>query len=74
MENDRQKENSTRGVAVAAVVAAVAILFAVLVWGPGKVNHVEINAGPSGTPGSTAVNGPPPPAPGPSGGTVGNAR
>ena len=72
--DEREKENSTRGVAVAGIVAAVALLFAVLVWGPGKVNHVESNPGPSGTPGSTAVNEPPAPAPGPSGGTVGSAR
>jgi hypothetical protein len=69
-----QKENSTRGAALAAIVAAVALLFAVLTWGPGSVRHVESNPGPSGTPGSTAVNGPPPPAPSPSGGTVGSAR
>jgi hypothetical protein len=73
MDND-QKENSTRATAFAAIVAAVALLFVVLIWGPGRVNHVEINPGPSGTPGSTAVNGPPPPAPGPSGGTVGSSR
>jgi hypothetical protein len=73
MDNN-QKENSTRATAFAAIVAAVALLFVVLIWGPGRVNHVEINPGPSGTPGSTAVNGPPPPAPSPSGGTVGSTR
>ena len=72
--DDRQKENSTRGTAIAAIAAVLGLLFVVLIWGPGRVDHVEVNPGPSGTPGSTAVNGPPPPAPGPSGGTVGNAR
>jgi hypothetical protein len=72
--DDNQKENSTRATAFAAMIAAVALLVVVLIWGPGRVNHVEINPGPSGTPGSTAVNGPPPPAPSPSGGTVGSSR
>jgi hypothetical protein len=72
--DDNQKENSTRATAFAAIVAAVALLVVVLIWGPGRVNHVEINPGPSGTPGSTAVNGPPPPAPNPSEGTVGSSR
>lgn len=72
--DDRQKENSTRGTMIAAIAAALGLLFVVLIWGPGRVDHVEINPGPSGTPGSTAVNGPPPPAANPSGGTVGSAR
>jgi hypothetical protein len=72
--DDNQKENPTRATAFAAMIAAVALLFVILIWGPGRVNHVEINAGPSGTPGSTAVNGPPPPAASPSEGTVGSSR
>jgi hypothetical protein len=72
--DDNQKESSTRATAFAAIIAAVALLFVVLIWGPGRVNHVEINPGPSGTPGSTAVSGPPPPATSPSGGTVGSSR
>ncbi|MBR1125374.1 hypothetical protein JQ628_27900 [Bradyrhizobium lablabi] len=73
--DDRQKENSTRTTAIAAIIAAVALLFVVLIWGPGRVNHVEINPGPSGTPGSTAKNTAPPPAESPSGGsTTGTAR
>jgi hypothetical protein len=72
--DDRQKENSTRGTAIAAMVAALGLLCAVLTWGPGRVNHVESNPGPSGTPGSTAKNNAPPPAESPSGGTVGSAR
>ncbi len=72
--DERQKENSTRGVAFAAVLAAVALMFAILAWGPGNVRHVESNPGPSGTPGSTVKNNAPPPAAGPSEGTVGSAR
>ena len=56
------------------MVAALGLLFAVLTWGPGRVNHVESNSGPSGTPGSTVKNNAPPPAESPSGGTVGSAR
>jgi hypothetical protein len=72
--DDRQKENSTRTTAFAAIIAAVALLFAVLAWGPGRLDHVEINPGPSGTPGSTVKNAAPPPAGNPTGGTVGSAR
>lgn len=71
---DDQKENSTRATTFAAIIAAVALLFVVLAWGPGRVNHVEVNPGPAGTPGSTAKNTAPPPADSPSGNTVGNAR
>ena len=72
--DDRQKQNSTRTTAFAAIIAAVALLFAVLAWGPGRVDHVEINPGPSGTPGSTVKNTAPPPAENPTGGTVGSSR
>jgi hypothetical protein len=72
--DDRQKENSTRTTAFAAIIAAVALLFVVMIWGPGKVDHVEVNQGPSGTPGSTVKNTAPPPAANPSEGTVGSAR
>jgi hypothetical protein len=72
--DDRQKEKSTRATAFAAIIAAIALLFVVLAWGPGRVEHVEINPGPSGTPGSTAKNSAPPPADSPSGGTVGSSR
>ena len=72
--DDRQKQNSTRATAFAAIIAAFALLFAVLAWGPGSRDHVEINPGPSGTPGSTVKNAAPPPAESPSGGTVGSSR
>jgi hypothetical protein len=72
--DDRQKQNSTRTTAFAAIIAAVALLLVVLAWGPGRVDHVEVNQGPSGTPGSTVKNTAPPPAESPSGGTVGTSR
>lgn len=72
--DDRQKEKSMRGTAIAAIAAALGLLFVVLVWGPGRVDHVEINPGPSGTPGSTVKNDAPPPAANPSGDTVGSSR
>ena len=72
--DERQKENSTRGTAFAVGIAAIALLLVILAWGPWNVSHVPINPGPSGTPGSTAVNKPPPPAASPSDGTIGNAR
>ena len=72
--DERQKKNSTRGAALFAFAAAIAFLLAILTWGPWNVSHVASNPGPSGTPGSTVKEGPPPPAPGPSGGTVGSTR
>ena len=45
-----------------ATVAALGLLFVVLIWGPGRINHVESNPGPSGTQGSTIKNNAPPPA------------
>jgi hypothetical protein len=72
--DDPQNENSTRGAALIAFLVAFALLAAILTWGPWNVSHVASNPGPSGTPGSTELSGPPPPAPGPSEGTVGSAR
>jgi hypothetical protein len=72
--DQRQKENSTRGAAFAAIVAAVALMFAILLWGPGNVRHVESNPGPSGLAESTVKNAAPPPAGNPSEGTVGRTR
>jgi hypothetical protein len=74
MDDHQKDNNSTRGTAIAAIVAALGLLFVVLVWGPGRVNHVDSNPGPSGTPGSTVKNAAPPPAESPSGGTVGSSR
>jgi len=51
-----------------AVIAVVmlALAVAILTWGPWNTTHVASNPGPSGTPGSTAVNQAPPPAASPS--------
>jgi hypothetical protein len=72
--DEHQRENSTRGAALIAFAVAIALLLAILTWGPWNVSHVATNDGPSGTPGSTVKEGPPPPAAGPSGGTVGSGR
>ena len=72
--DEHQKENSTRGAALIAFGVAIALLLAILTWGPWNVSHVASNDGPSGTSGSTTKEGPPPPAAGPSGSTVGSGR
>ena len=55
---------------------AVAFVLAVAIVTSGRWNsaHVASNPGPSGTPGSTVLNGTPPPAEGPSETTIGMAR
>ena len=68
------QEGKTRVGMVGLVAAAFALLFVLLVMGPGNRQHVESNPGPSGTPGSTIVDQKPPPAEGPSGTTTGTAR
>jgi hypothetical protein len=73
---DPQREGSTNGTTLAAIVAAFVLVFVIILSGPWNNRHVASNPGPSGTPGSTAVEGTPPPADGPSGGTstTGRAR
>jgi hypothetical protein len=56
------------------VVAAAVLALAVLAWGPWNTGHVASNPGPSGTPGSTALDQTPPPAAGPSETTTGTGR
>jgi len=74
-DQDRQtKQNKMGGRALALVVAAFIVLFAILAWGPWNTQHVASNPGPSGTPGSTDAHVTPPPATGPSGTTTGTAR
>jgi hypothetical protein len=73
--HDRENgKGSISGGTLALIVAGFILAFALLTWGPWNTRHVASNPGPSGTPGSTAVEGPPPPAAGPSGGTTGSAR
>ena len=71
------RENDTEGKVsggTLAILCVFALLFALFVWGPWSGKHVASNDGPSGTPGSTAINQAPPPASGPSGTTTGSAR
>jgi len=55
------------------IVIALAFVFAVAIL-TSRNTHVAPNPGPSGTPGSTVLDGKPPPAEGPSGTTMGTAR
>jgi hypothetical protein len=63
---------SFRTFAVIAVAFILAV--AILTWGPWNTDHVASNPGPSGTPGSTAVDQTPPPAATPSETPTGAAR
>ena len=58
--NDHEGKFSGRK--LVAIVAVFILAFAFFVWGPWSGTHVASNPGPSGTPGSTIVNQPPPPA------------
>jgi len=62
---------------LAMIVAAFVVVLVFMTWAPWNPEPVASNPGPSGTPGSTVVEGAPPPAAGPSGGdsaTTGAAR
>jgi hypothetical protein len=74
MQNDQDRNASLGGRTFAFIVAAVVIVLALLAWGPWESTHVASNPGPSGTPGSTAVEPAPPPADSPSDSTTGTAR
>ena len=64
MRDSQDWEGSFRRFAVIAVAFILAV--AILTWGPWNTTHVASNPGPSGIPGSTAVNQAPPPAASPS--------
>jgi hypothetical protein len=73
--HDRQdRKSSISGAALAAIVVAFVLVVALLLSGRSNTGHVASNPGPSGTPGSTAVERTPPPADSPSGNTIGTAR
>jgi hypothetical protein len=74
MRNSRNPDGNISKETIAVIVAAFVLLLVLLMWGPWNTPHVASNPGPSGTPGSTAVDQTPPPAAGPSGGTTGMAR
>ena len=52
---------------VAIMVAAFVVVLVFLTWAPWNPQHVESNPGPSGMPGSTALERTPPPAANPTG-------
>ena len=74
MRDHENGKDSISGGTLALIVAGVMLGFALLIWGPSNTGHVASNPGPSGTPGSTVVEGAPPPAASPSGNTTGSAR
>jgi hypothetical protein len=74
MQDNHDPKGQTNGRTLAIVAAAFILALAILAWGPWNTGHVASNAGPSGTPGSTAVEQTPPPAESPSGTTTGSAR
>jgi len=71
---ENNTEGRVSGTTLAAILCAFLLLFALFAFGPWSGKHVAGNDGPSGTPGSTAINQAPPPAAGPSGTTTGSAR
>jgi hypothetical protein len=73
MQDNHDPKGQTKG-ATLAIIAAFVLVLAILAWGPWNTGHVASNPGPSGTPGSTAVDQTPPPAESPSGNTTGSAR
>src|SRR6266480_7828611 len=54
MRDSQDWEGSFRRFAI--IAAAFILAVAILSWGPWNTTHVESNPGPSGTPGSTALN------------------
>ncbi len=74
MRDDQDRKSSISGGTLGVIAAAFIIALAILTWGPWNTKHVASNPGPSGTPGSTAMDRTPPPAEGPSGTTTGAAR
>jgi hypothetical protein len=74
MPDPYEQNGAARVRMLATLAAAVVFILLILVWGPWNTRHVASNPGPSGTPGSTAVEGTPPPAAGPTETTTGTVR
>jgi hypothetical protein len=74
MQDNHDRKSSISGGTLASIAAAFILALAILTWGPWNTKHVASNPGPSGTPGSTAMDKTPPPAEGPSATTTGAAR
>jgi hypothetical protein len=67
MRDSQGRKGSISFRTFAVIAAAFILTVAILSWGPWNIEHVASNPGPSGTPGSTAVDHTPPPAAEPSG-------
>jgi hypothetical protein len=74
MQDNHDRNGSTNRGTLAIIAAAFFLVLAVITWGPWSTSHVASNPGPSGTPGSTAMDQTPPPAESPSANTTGSAR
>jgi hypothetical protein len=74
MRDSQDREGSLSYRAFVVIAIALILAVAILTGGPWNTTHVASNPGPSGIPGSTALDQTPPPAPGPSGTTTGAAR
>jgi hypothetical protein len=74
MRDRQDRERPISGGTIVIMVVAFVLALVVLTWAPWNPQHVASNPGPSGTPGSTAVERTPPPAASPSGNTTGTAR
>jgi hypothetical protein len=74
MPDNHDRKGSTSGGTLAIIAAVFIVALAVLTWGPWNIKHVDSNPGPSGTPGTTALEQTPPPAASPSGSTTGTGR
>jgi hypothetical protein len=74
MPDSRDQNGAAKTKTLAALAGAFVFILLSLAWGPWNTRHVASNPGPSGTPGSTAVEGTPPPAAGPSETTTGTRR
>jgi hypothetical protein len=70
MQDRQGREGSISFRTFAAIAVAFILAVAILTWGPWNTTRVPSNPGPSGIPGSTALDQTPPPAAGPSGTTT----
>jgi hypothetical protein len=74
MRDSQDREGSTIFRTLAGIAVAFILAVIILTWGPWNTTHIPSNPGPSGTPGSTALDKTPPPAAGPGETTTGAAR
>jgi len=74
MRDTQNRNGSINGRTLAIIIVAIVLALAILTGGPWNTGHVASNPGPSGTPGSTAVDRTRRQPKGPSGTTTGAAR